>query len=822
MEKIITKTIIISVLIFLQSIGHTSSTFNAKTMEYSSIDAALAEGRFSCDSRYQILFGNGMITSQYEASIAKDSLQSLVSRKISSDLLNQTDFHYIYNPTFGFRADLIEAAKQKVSADTSQVFRWASNLDYLPDWMQEEFIDLSAQIDRYRVSALPVTRKHIRTYNALLNRGRRVAVVPHSQGNLFVNEAYLGIYLALKEGVGIVSTANPDDEVADASANHVFASKRGFTNIFGLSLNQPPIHINIVEDWVMRGVRSATQTTPGHNFDNYPIFDSLFTGLGHDFINNYLDTEANNSRTAANVIVAETIERYNRTHSVKCHTPLLTAPNGLNAGPIKVADNGEDPVDIAPFNNYMPTILRSDVDILDWKGGYINGIASKTVSYSGPSARFIGTSGYGNYIYRDGRPFYQFPAGYYVLGAALATDANGDDWVVAITNNNKDKDTLFRRKVKKVGPLEAVDLDASMLPDPDNADKPYWIKVTDIVHEENSSRYAPWFFNGSGTEAQTLRRLPVTLGFGYRDCPYNEYCPVDTVDFHDVEVINRYKLKLSSDLHWAQVSDMGYEAGTTGILAVDYLDDEELILRSRNIRTGGFEPINIPADKSYWLDINGEPLMDETILKCRQYDQFARLPFRDTAFSPHWDGLVGRWNSREYFKFGEVHTLHLYYLDLRTKTFEYSSALQEIPQEKGVYPFEASDVANIFDEVDVEYYYAHQGESPKLMGKLNKVAPVNLGLSLMASPYGREGSIENAIHGNYLIPPTRGQYVSILTINAAPRPISAGRVVEPDGSLLISNRLPDGTTFNYYSKGDLQALTGADLNNSTVLPVGLN
>lgn len=46
-------------------------------------------------------------------------------------------------------------------------------------------------------------------------------------------------------------------------------------------------------------------------------------------------------------------------------------------------------------------------------------------------------------------------------------------------------------------------------------------------------------------------------------------------------------------------------------------------------------------------------------------------------------------------------------------------------------------------------------------------------------------------------------------------------VVEPDGALLLSYELPGDIFYNYYSKGDVAALAGTSLNNTTVLPVGL-
>ncbi len=152
---------------------------------------------------------------------------------------------------------------------------------------------------------------------------------------------------------------------------------------------------------------------------------------------------------------------------------------------------------------------------IDWKGWYIGGRPTKVLSWVGPPVRYFpetesfefGThrfrsfSSFGTAIYEGGEIFAVAPAN--VLGAAVARDNKGFDWLIVVCAEGS-IDVVYRRPYKRS--LSAALYDPVNEPDgweqigasnPALGDPPgSFTQAADI----------PWFFNGSGTEAQTMRR----------------------------------------------------------------------------------------------------------------------------------------------------------------------------------------------------------------------------------------------------------------------------------------------------------------------------
>ena len=804
------KSVVFTTILFMAN-----SVFPNETDDIDGFDSVVIDYKYACDDSFEVLFGNGILTEHQDALQSLITLQSQINPQLPLSLKEITTFGYIYNETDNFFADMWESMYQKTGADIKQLHRWISNLDNAPKSVRDNFIELAKGVDRQRVSSSPTTQKHVEIYNSLLSKGRKVAAVTHSQGNLFVNEAHLGIYEELKDGIGIVSVANPDDEVADESSHHQF------TNTTGFSTSGAVFNINLDEDLLMRAIRFG-----GANFDNYyDIFAPLKNNFGHSFIDSYMDTTANLIRTAAEVIVDETIARFDKTEFAKCRTALLTAPNGVKSGSLRVLDNGNAVATFPQPSSFFP----SNGELMDWRGDYKNGEATKSLSFFGPKARFIGTNNFANFIYRDGRVFYTLPIGYFVLGASMTTITSGTDegdWVVVVASTDYKTDIVFRRRVKRQYGLDVVDLYTGLVPDAQNKDNPYWIKMAEFPHSSLSRLYAPWFFNGDGTEAQTLRKLQVKLDFSENECPTDDSDGIVCeghdygAGFYEVTVLNRYKISLSSNLQSASLTDLDFETDETGVLAVDYLDDKELLLRSRNTAS-----VDVPLNQAQWLDLNGSSIMDDRILDCIGEDGAAcRRGNGDTVFSANWEGLTTGWwiyspVSNYTVREGAI-DLQLYYADLRYNYFEYATMETAYNYNNGNSFLSSNGTA--------AYYYSYNNEDPVLMGRVDNVAKMPLGGGFATSRYGEESDYHNWISGD--IATIRGQYEAFIPLidphpigaNAAPHLLEAGRVIEPDGSILVSNKLPDGSTFNYYSKGSLPLLAGASLDNDTVLPVGLN
>ena len=145
----------------------------------------------------------------------------------------------------------------------------------------------------------------------------------------------------------------------------------------------------------------------------------------------------------------------------------------------------------------------------------MNNKPTKVLSWVGPPARYFPETEYYDYgaqrsysystfekaIYQGGEIFAIAPAN--VLGAVVARDSKGFDWLIVVCAEGN-ADVVYRRPYKKSSsatlydPVNAPDgwkkIGTSSLTDGDPAGS--FTQAADI----------PWFFNGSGTEAQTMRR----------------------------------------------------------------------------------------------------------------------------------------------------------------------------------------------------------------------------------------------------------------------------------------------------------------------------
>lgn len=804
--------------------------------------------QYACEEQFAVLFGNGFNVDKLSASDSIITLQTIVTdnSNFPPNLENKTTFNNIYNSTHVFAIhDAAEIIIQKPGAEIGQLLEYLSGDSPSPNWFQKLMRQLLNANNSIRSNLLSTTRSHVQIYNSLLAKGRQITPVTHSQGNLFVNDSYNGIHESLRQGVGIVSVANPDDVVADRDQRHAYENTAPFLTTGDV------FYLNVLEDEIMDWLGSGDM-----NFDNYPgTLDAPNDPFGHSFINVYLDTTANQNPNAAQMISDETIARYDKTTPAKCRTAFFSPPNDLQQWFGKKSKRMVENNGLVKAIDY-PTAVKTfgpNITLLDWKGAYENGVATKSLSYYGPSARFMGNA-FSNHIYRDGQAFYKAPNGHAILGAAITVDDDDQEWIIAVTGEETDNFTVnyvWRRKAKKIQDLTIPDLNNAIEPSlyPEQVDDPYWEKVQSYFggpfHNptEDTTHYTGWFFNGAGTEAQTLRWKKVDFSFGDNYCPYTEICSDTFWITRKVNVLERHKIRLLGDGSSSFKSNLGYETGNSAAIGVDYLDDEELVLRVNNTRSIG-DAMNVSVNASTWLEINKEPLTDTRVLECAQNGKYACRPWAlDTSILRDGKGIVlnmhalesGVYNKDFQTDIGtgtdltQRNLIHLYHIDLRSKTFEYSSvnnyehSNRYEQHEIGAYsPFRSNS------DLDANYYFSHNGDDPQLIGTV-KVNQQNMFVSEWPWQHtygnyheGRAGSIKNLITGKNLIPPIRGQYNIFTHQIVPPMPVQMGRVVEPDGALLLSYELPGDIFYNYYSKGNLDALAGTSLSNTTVLPVGLN
>ncbi len=233
------------------------------------------------EQKVRVYYGNGVLNDEYDSDKSLSVIQDLLQDKINgTELEGNIIYDTSHNPSDGL-IDFVEYYTQNIGTDLSQFWRFLSGLDVMPDILQEEFTEISAQFDQAMVAAYPSIQEHVETYNGDLCKGDKVVVVAHSQGNLFANIAYPGINPNLLDSFGIVSVANPDSYVADSGP-----------------------YTSLEEDIVISYLALFGALPP--NLDNFFGFN-LQDWSGHKFIESYLAS----GRPAETKIIDDIVTRIN-------------------------------------------------------------------------------------------------------------------------------------------------------------------------------------------------------------------------------------------------------------------------------------------------------------------------------------------------------------------------------------------------------------------------------------------------------------------------------------------------------------------------------
>jgi len=171
-----------------------------------------------------VFFGNGIFTTEISARNAAIILQDDLREALSDspDEYLKYNFSVAYNRTDGFVKDVFEVVRQDIGAKTSMFIRLFGNtlntvdkllLDAIPDIFANALSSVASEFDKNAISISDV-KNHVDLYKARIKEGQKIIVVPHSQGNFFVNSAYLHLTDEERVSFGIVSVANPDSKVA--------------------------------------------------------------------------------------------------------------------------------------------------------------------------------------------------------------------------------------------------------------------------------------------------------------------------------------------------------------------------------------------------------------------------------------------------------------------------------------------------------------------------------------------------------------------------------------------------------------------------------
>ncbi len=799
---------------------------------------------FCDDSRSFILYGNGALG---EIKTARERLQIVIDALRTSpdenyqEILNNSDFGIAFRQGIAniFLPEALDDIAEKgiAALDNHQDFRHLQGVrffNYLANQLPSES-SLFASVFADFLSIFQTTpfitgdEEHAEDLERIIDRGRRALTIGYSQGTQLANATFLKLLDDSKQHAGIYSISLLD-RIVEGGDRFEF-----------------PSYVTIEEDKRVRDLNvSLLGFLADPNMDNYSPNQVIpGDGFGHTLVDHYLDTIAPGEGVAPdgrNInahyrITTDPLKVLDRLTHKPCHGHIL----GVS--------DAQTPASLLAFNSENVAVERAsespsnDVHI-DWRGRYVydestdSSLATRVLTYSGPSSRYNDTSGktfYTDVIYRDGIIAYRAPNP--VLGAAINTDSDGTEWVIAITVDRTDnkKISVYRRQADFLSFDNSVNVEGQI-----EASSTGWEFLEKHDFPTNSLQYGPWFFNGDGTEAQTLRIEKKQVRFdeqpSFGECsvanPLPNYCIGNdgilrgaghSEGDYEVTVLNRYQLGVAPD-SVISFSDQSFETGPTGILAVDYIDDEVQILREvNNTENDEF----VTASETKWLQINGETLVGSDIITCViPGTNAACVDSLTYGFSQNSGGYHISWDGPD-----DHIDLHITFMDLRSRSIVYSKLKREL----GPFLMDPNDLdAGILlhrESGIVEYWLKHGNDDPLLLAThddMNALVTPVRHPSFHVSRFG-PSSYASFQKNNFgplaTLPTIRGQYE--LTINGrwdtAPALEEFSVAVSTRDHILLSGRTADGKVFTYHSDipstTELSNLTGINLDSTVLGPI---
>jgi len=181
-----------------------------------------------------IFFGNGILTTEHDARGALWELQRRVDAALDASqpqrdkscvqysLAYDSEFvnnggtkAFVTNVVGQFADAAVQAGLTDYATVWSKLFQYSSVVPSLPDsWAQALGQDFSNVLITITAPVQTDLQKHINLYQTELNAGNNVIVVAHSQGNLYVNEAFVLVSIQASAQMRVVAVATPSDHVA--------------------------------------------------------------------------------------------------------------------------------------------------------------------------------------------------------------------------------------------------------------------------------------------------------------------------------------------------------------------------------------------------------------------------------------------------------------------------------------------------------------------------------------------------------------------------------------------------------------------------------
>jgi len=216
---------------------------------------------------------NGILTDAGGIQMMKDKLESAYLSAYGTDD-SAPRFRVLYNPTArtyagipgGFTIDVLEYIVQLSGLSTASTIRMLAGLEAIPD--SKKAIVEKALADAISVQSNldpAVLNRMAGNVSAEIDKGNKVVLVGHSQGNLWANALLATMPSSQKTAAAQVGVAVPASRLEKS----------------------PHPHVTLTEDWVIRWL--PVFTLPANVSNGYYPFEPLLHGLGHSYTNAYLE-----------------------------------------------------------------------------------------------------------------------------------------------------------------------------------------------------------------------------------------------------------------------------------------------------------------------------------------------------------------------------------------------------------------------------------------------------------------------------------------------------------------------------------------------------
>ncbi len=474
------------------------------------------------------------------------------------------------------------------------------------------------------------------------------------------------------------------------------------------------------------------------------------------------------------------------------------------------------------------------VGSLDWKGWYQNGKPTKVLSWVGPSQRYTTVQrawigGASPEIYQNGEVFAVAPGN--VLGAAL-NRSGAEESIIAIVNAG-DVDVAYQRPNKK------------------STSPAYYDAVAEPEGWKEIGRYADltgmyyganaWFFNGEGTEAQTMRNIDTQ--HPERLSRLKVVITASTASFSNLGNLDGIEVTQTvTGRDWQgdmSVCGSGHldgrlEATQSGsyYVAVDYRDNEQVLATVSGLGSG-----TLVKSGTYTSTCENNSIKQKTQISSTYSDNFTE----ELAF-----GAVRiKLDNRTHQVTSQV--------DLDAHPFSTEGKINSFGEQRTISEFRLLQLA--FVDLRHDLYAGMEFSSPSMTASTTYVAGQGVNDGQFCSQSTQAVRFHHLVSfgaqsitviddpqdwsGQACSPNQPGQWGEIATpfapnpgktypglgptIITSYAPPSAGSwMVDTEGKLIASQLIPSGTgSFNYLSDGNLETLIPGSGGAPSYFPIGL-